>query len=77
MEQRRDGTGQRRNPSPGTSGGGDSEFAGPVTVSEHLIAERAHAIWRHEGCPEGRDRHNWIRAWWELVGEEAKRRHCS
>lgn len=46
----------------------------PIEVDPERIAERAHAIWRREGCPEGRDRDHWNRAWWELIGEAAQRR---
>lgn len=47
----------------------------PIDVGADRIADRAHAIWQREGCPDGRDRDHWIRAWWELIGEEARRRY--
>jgi len=36
---------------------------------EYLIRERAYAIWKKEGCPEGRDVEHWLRAEVEINEE--------
>ena len=38
---------------------------------EHLIRERAYAIWQAEGTPEGRDQEHWARAEREVVEDGA------
>lgn len=42
--------------------------AGGLTDTERdQIRRRAHAIWREEGCPQGRDRAHWEQAEFEVL----------
>jgi Protein of unknown function (DUF2934) len=39
---------------------------GGVAVTNEKIAARAYEIWRANGCPQGRDKENWLQAEREL-----------
>ena len=43
----------------------------PEAFDEHLIRERAYAIWVEEGRPDGRDVEHWIKARVEIEREAA------
>ena len=34
----------------------------PVVLSHEQVAERARAIWKEHGCPDGQDEQNWYEA---------------
>jgi hypothetical protein len=41
-------------------------------LEEHVIRERAHALWEQEGRPQGREEEHWHRAMLELAVPTAK-----
>jgi hypothetical protein len=41
-------------------------------LTAEAISRRAYEIWEHEGRPESRDLHHWLRAEQELLAEQGK-----
>lgn len=42
-----------------------------MTDKNHIIRERAYALWETQGRPDGRDHDNWLQAEQEVSGDES------